>query len=109
GGRRAHWLCGLLRGFLDGTLAAAASADRQQHLALAFGALLRLLALGLLGGRGGLLGAGKAALERVHQIDDVTARLRRRLRRRLDAVALLVDQLDQRGLIAVVEFFRLER
>src|SRR5205814_30052 len=75
----------------------------------ASGSLLRLLALGLLGRRGrGLLGAGEAALQRIHLIDDVAAGFRRRLRGDLDAAALLVDQLDQRGLIAVVEFFRRE-
>ena len=87
----------------------AAAADRQQHLALACGGLLRLLALGLLGRRGrGLLLAGEAALQRVHQIDDVAAGFRRRLRRDLDAVALLVDQLDQRAFVAVLELLRLE-
>src|SRR3982751_2999048 len=82
-GAGAHRLFRLL-GFLDlGFFLGALASDRQQHLALALGALLRLLAFGLgsgagggLGGRGSrLLAVGKAALERVHQIDDVAARL----------------------------------
>src|SRR5207302_9544912 len=91
---RARRLRRLLRRFLHRLLggALAAARDRQQHFALAAGGLARLLALGLFDSRGGLLFIGEAALERIHQIDDVAAGFRRRLRRRLHAVALLVDQ-----------------
>src|ERR687892_1856838 len=76
-----HRLFRLLRRFLRRLLGGAlsATADRQQHLALAGGGLLWLLALGLGGGRDALFLAGDAALQRVHQVDDVAAGLRRRL------------------------------
>src|SRR5206468_11676583 len=96
-----RYLSRFLGRFLGGAFAAAA--DRQQHLALAGGGLLRLLALGLLRGRGGLLFAGEAALERVHQVDHVATGLRGGLWLGAEAVAFLVDQVDQRLLGAVLE------
>src|SRR4051794_17424248 len=109
GGAARNRLCRLLRGFfrgfLDGALAAAA--DRQQHFALALDALLRLLALRLLlhlaVGGGRLLFAGKAALERIHQVDDIAGALRCGLGRGAEAVAFLVDQGDQGLFVAVFE------
>src|SRR5215469_7390648 len=84
-GRGTRRLGGLLRLFLGGALGStgAAAGDRQQHFALAFDALLLALAiaLGFGGRRSGLLLVGEALLERIHQVDDVAARLRRGLRR----------------------------
>src|SRR5690349_18404405 len=73
--RGTHRLVCLPGTFLRGALLAPLSGDRQQHLALALDPLLRLLAFRRLrGGRGFLLG-GQALLERVHQVDDVSAAL----------------------------------
>ena len=71
--------------------------------AAAFLRLLRRLLRSLGLGRG----AADALAQRVHQIDDVLA-LGPLLRRDRLAGALLVDQVDQRGLVVVLELVGLE-
>src|SRR6516164_3372790 len=84
--RCAHWFLGFpgrlsLGVFFGGAFAA----DRQQHFALTFHPLLRLLALG--GGGGRLALVSKTAFERVHQVDDIAGALRRGFGWSLNAAA----------------------
>jgi hypothetical protein len=76
-------------------------------LPLALAVLRAFLPLALVGGAACLLG-GEAALQRIHQVDDVAARSSARPWPPAGR-ALLVDQIDQRGFVLVLELVRLER
>src|SRR4051812_31593903 len=97
------------RAFLIG-LGGSLAGNRQQHFALSGRRLARLLALVRLrrsrGSRAGL--GGDAALQRVHQADHIVTGLWLRRRRNALAVALLVDEFGQRGLVMILKFRRFE-
>src|SRR5476651_1713382 len=98
--RRSRYLHDFLELYFGG--APAAAANWQQHFGLTFNALARFLSLGW-SRRPGFF--AKAALQRVHQTDDIAGFARPGRADDALSTPLPVDQINESGFIMVFEFF----